>query len=231
MSLYKFTMEATNTIKLLNQDFVRLDRFDGTNFTRWQDKMKFMLTALKIFYVLDPNLQPIPDPTDDDTDEIKAEQKKRNEDEVMCRGHILNALSDRLYDLYTVELSAKAIWNALEFKYHAEEEGTKKFLISKYFDYKFVDGKPILAQVHELQVIVNQLKAEKIELPEPFQVGAVIAKLPSSWKGYRKKILHDSKDITLEQIQKHLRIEEESRMRDKSKNSFDNTKAASKIMA
>ncbi|XP_064994219.1 uncharacterized protein LOC103978967 isoform X1 [Musa acuminata AAA Group] len=77
----------------------------------------------QIFYVLDPNLQPIPDPTDDDTDEIKAEQKKRNEDEVMCRGHILNALSDRLYDLYTVEPSAKAIWNALEFKYHAEEEG------------------------------------------------------------------------------------------------------------
>ncbi|URD81569.1 Glycine cleavage system H protein [Musa troglodytarum] len=41
----------------------------------------------------------------------------------MCRGHILNALSDRLYDLYTVEPSAKAIWNVLEFKYQAEEEG------------------------------------------------------------------------------------------------------------
>ena len=122
----------------------------------------------------------------------------------MYRGYIFNALSDRLYDLYTVEPSAKAIWNALKFKYHAEEESTKKFLISKYFDYKFVDDKPILAQVHELQVIVNQLKAEKIELPGPFQVGAVIAKLPSSWKGYRKKILYDSKDITLEQIQKHL---------------------------
>ncbi|URE42102.1 Retrotransposon protein [Musa troglodytarum] len=143
----------------------------------------------------------------------------------MCRGHILNALSDRLYDLYTVEPCAKAIWNALEFKYQAKEEGTKKFLISKYFDYKFVDDKPILAQVHELQVIVNQLKAKKIELPEPFRVGAIIAKLPSSWKGYRKKILHDSKNITLEKIQKHLRIEEESRMRDKSENYFSNIKA------
>jgi len=37
----------------MNQDFVKLDKFDGTNFTRWQDKMKFLLTALKIFYVLD----------------------------------------------------------------------------------------------------------------------------------------------------------------------------------
>ncbi|URE44790.1 Retrotransposon protein [Musa troglodytarum] len=185
--------------------------------------MKFIFTALKIFYVLDPNLQPIPDLTDNDTDEVKAERKKRNEDEVMCRGHILNALLGRLYDLYNVEPSAKAIWNALEFKYQAEEKGTKKFLILKYFDYKFVDDK--LAQVHELQVIVNQLKAEKIKLPEPFQVRAIIAKLPSSWKGYRKKILHDSKEITLEQIQKHLRIKEESRMRDKSENSFNNIKA------
>ena len=42
--------------KMMNQDFVKLDKFDGSNFIRWQDKMKFLLTALKIFYVLDPNL-------------------------------------------------------------------------------------------------------------------------------------------------------------------------------
>ena len=40
--------------KMMNQDFVKLDKFDGSNFIRWQDKMKFLLTALKIFYVLDP---------------------------------------------------------------------------------------------------------------------------------------------------------------------------------
>ncbi|RVW45262.1 hypothetical protein CK203_110169 [Vitis vinifera] len=36
------------TIKIMNQDLVRLDRFDGSNFTRWQDKVRFLLTALKI---------------------------------------------------------------------------------------------------------------------------------------------------------------------------------------
>ncbi|URE31779.1 hypothetical protein MUK42_35290 [Musa troglodytarum] len=71
--------------------------------------MKFMLTTLNIFYVLDLNLQPIPDLTDNNTDEVKAERKKRNEDEVICRGHILNALSDRLYNLYTFEPSVKVI--------------------------------------------------------------------------------------------------------------------------
>ncbi|RVW77298.1 Retrovirus-related Pol polyprotein from transposon TNT 1-94 [Vitis vinifera] len=174
------------TIKIMNQDLVRLDRFDGSNFTRWQDKVRFLLTALKIFYILDPTLAPLPEPKENDTPQVVAARKKREEDELICRGHILNALSDRLYDLYTNTNSAREIWEALENKYKAEEE-----------------------------VIVNKLKVLKIELPEAFQVGAIVAKLPSSWKGYRKRILHKSEDYSLEEIQKHLRIEEESRSRDK----------------
>ena len=117
---------------------------------------------------------------------------------------------------------------SLEVQIQGRRERYKKFLISKYFDFRFIDDKPILAQVHELQVMVNQLKCEKIDLPKPFQVGEIIAKLPTSWKGYKKKLLHDSKDITLEQIQKHLCIEEESRMRDKNENSNEKANAISK---
>lgn len=213
------TDASVSSIKVMNQDLVKLDRFDGTNFTRWQDKMIFLLTALKIYYVLDPDLTPIAEPKDDDSDELKTERKKRREDELLCRGHILNTLSDRLYDLYTDTQSAVEIWKALEFKFKAEEEGTKKFLISKYFDFKMLDTKPILQQVHELQVLVNKIKAVKIDIPEAFQVGAIIAKLPPSWNGYRKKLLHNSEDFSLEKIQKHLRIEEESKVRDKAESS------------
>ncbi|RVW72568.1 hypothetical protein CK203_060076 [Vitis vinifera] len=203
------------TIKIMNQDLVRLDRFDGSNFTRWQDKVRFLLTALKIFYILDPTLAPLPEPKENDTPQVVAARKKREEDELICRGHILNALSDRLYDLYTNTYSAREIWEALENKYKVEEEGTKKFLISQYIDFKFFYEKPLLPQIHESQVIVNKLKVLKIKLPEAFQVGAIVAKLPSSWKGYRKRILHKSEDYSLEEIQKDLRIEEESRLRDK----------------
>ena len=31
-------------------------------------------------------------------------------------------------------------------------------------------------------MIVNKLKVLKIELPEAFQVGVIVAKLPPSWK-------------------------------------------------
>ncbi|KAJ0106520.1 hypothetical protein Patl1_18774 [Pistacia atlantica] len=93
----------------MNQDLVRLDHFDGSNFTSWQDKLSFLLTALKIIYILDPDLPPLPEPTDEDTDEMKATNKQKEDDELICRGHILNALLDRLYDLYTNTKSAKEI--------------------------------------------------------------------------------------------------------------------------
>ena len=67
---------------------------------------------MKIFYVLEPELAPIPEPTNEDFDELKAERKKRRDDELICRGHILNALSNRLYDLYTKTQSVGEIWNA-----------------------------------------------------------------------------------------------------------------------
>ncbi|KAK1365351.1 hypothetical protein POM88_040912 [Heracleum sosnowskyi] len=47
------------SLKWMNQDMVKLDMFDGSNFSCWQDKMKFLLTALKIFYILAPDLPPI----------------------------------------------------------------------------------------------------------------------------------------------------------------------------
>ena len=103
------TETSVATIKLMNQDLVKLDRFDGTNFMRWQDKLKFLLTALKIFYVLNLELAAIHEPTEEDTDERKAKVKKQQEDEVIYRGHILNTLSDRLYDLYTSTQSAREI--------------------------------------------------------------------------------------------------------------------------
>ena len=136
-------------LKMLNHELVKLDCFDGTNFSRWKDKMKFLLTALKLFYVLDSNLMPFPTTSDEETDEIKAQRKKREEDELICRWHILNTLLDRLYDLYTSMKSPMEIWNALEAKYKTKKVGTNKFIIQKYFDYKMLNNISVLDQMHE----------------------------------------------------------------------------------
>ena len=66
-----------STLKMLNYELVKLDRFDGTNFSRWKDKMKFLLIARKIFYVLDSNLTPFPTASDEDIDAIKVQRRNR----------------------------------------------------------------------------------------------------------------------------------------------------------
>ena len=68
--------------------------------------------------------------------------------------------------------------------------------------------------MHELQILVSKLKDLKVEVGEPLQVEVIIAKLPPSWNDYRKKLLHSSEIFTLDQLQKHFRIEEEIRIRD-----------------
>ena len=200
-------MEGTSNVsalKMLNHELVKLDRFDGINFSRWKDKMKFLLIALKLFYILDPNLMSFPPTSDEDTDEIKAQRKKPKEDELICRGHILNTLLNRLYDLYTSMKSPKKIWNALKAKYKTEKIGKSKFIIQKYFDYKILDNASVLDQVHKLQILVNKLCDWLINIPKSFQVGAIITKLPPSWNNFRKKLLHMSEDLTLEKFGQHL---------------------------
>ena len=66
-----------------------------------------------------------------------------------------------------------------------------------------LDSIPILDQVHELQVLVNRLRDLKVIIPENFQVGAIISKLPSTWNDYRKKLLH-MQEVTKEKIIRHL---------------------------
>ncbi|KAL0285640.1 UNVERIFIED_CONTAM: hypothetical protein Sangu_2770700 [Sesamum angustifolium] len=46
---------SSSGIKMVNQEFVKLNYFDGTNYPRSKDKMMFLLTFLKIAYVLDVN--------------------------------------------------------------------------------------------------------------------------------------------------------------------------------
>ena len=113
---------------MLNHKLGELDHFDGTTFSRWKDKIKFLLTALRLFYVLDFNLMYFPTVSDEDTNEIKVQRKKREEDKLISIRHILITLLDHLYDLYTSMMSLKEMWNALEAKFKTKKVGTNKFV-------------------------------------------------------------------------------------------------------
>ncbi|KAJ9565484.1 hypothetical protein OSB04_001450 [Centaurea solstitialis] len=186
-----------------------LDSFDGSNYTRWADKVMFMLMVLNLAYVMDVNLEPIPEnpipeagkqPDQKVIVDLEKKRLLRKEAENLACGHIKNALSDRLYDLYASITCPRELWKSLEHKYKAQEEGTNKYLVSKYLRFQMVDDKPILEQVHELQVLVNKMNTLSIPIPEIFQVGAIIDKLPSSWKDFSKRMMHKSEDYSLDDM-------------------------------
>jgi len=59
---------------------------------------------------------------------------------------------------------------ALETEYNIDRQGTNKFLIMKYLEFKMLDSILILNQVHKLQVLVDRLHDLKVVLPKTFQV-------------------------------------------------------------
>jgi hypothetical protein len=81
------------------------------------DKMIFLLTSLKIYYILDPNLSALPKPQEYESATVKTARVKHEEDEVLHRGHLLNTLTIRLYEIFSKLKSLKEIWASLETHY------------------------------------------------------------------------------------------------------------------
>nr|GEZ20671.1 zinc finger, CCHC-type [Tanacetum cinerariifolium] len=79
----------------------------------------------------------------------RKRMKWENEDYI-CRGHILNGMSDSLFDIYQNAESAKALWESLESKYMAEDASATKFLVSSFMNYKMIDNRHVMEQYHEM---------------------------------------------------------------------------------
>ena len=55
--------------------------------------------------------------------------------------------------------------------------GTKKFIVGRFLDYKLVDLNPVVKQLEDLPVIINQIHVERMTISEPFQVACISEKL------------------------------------------------------
>nr|GEW54953.1 zinc finger, CCHC-type [Tanacetum cinerariifolium] len=104
-------------------------QFEGHDFRRWKKKMHFLLTTLKVVYVL---TTPMPELLKDATVEAIRIRAKWENDDYICRGHILNGMSDSLFNVYTNVESATELWDSIESKYMAGDSLSKKFLDFKH---------------------------------------------------------------------------------------------------
>ncbi|KAJ0007394.1 hypothetical protein Pint_29275 [Pistacia integerrima] len=118
-------------------NFVKLESFDGGNFIRWQRKIHFLLVSLQVAYVLNT---PKPEETENETIAETGKRQKFEHDDEISKGHMLNAMSDALFDIYQGVLTARELWEKLETKYMQEDATNKKFLVSHFNSYKMVDN-------------------------------------------------------------------------------------------
>ncbi|GJW27482.1 zinc finger, CCHC-type containing protein [Tanacetum coccineum] len=190
-------------------NFGKLDKFEGHGFRRWQKKMHFLLTTLKVVYVL---TTPMPELVEDATVEAIRIRAKWENDDYICRGHILNGMSDSLFDVYTNVESAKELWDSLESKYMAEDSSSKKFLVSNFNNYKMVDSRPVMEQYNELLGILGQYTQHGLKMDESVSVLSIIdnhlrieesLRAQDSDKGKGKEVGGPSVNMTEEGKNKH----------------------------
>ncbi|ERN16725.1 hypothetical protein AMTR_s00183p00041560 [Amborella trichopoda] len=110
--------------------------------------------------------------------------------------------------------TAKELCAVLKIKYRKEDSSKKKYLLSRYLNFKITQENPILAQIHDFHIVTNELASNGIKLDVTFHVRPIIDKLPSSWTDYINTLMHKSEDFSLKQLLTHMRIEEETRLRD-----------------
>ena len=79
-SLYNLKIYSLKmaTLREMTSNFQKLDKFEGVGFRRWQKKMHFLLTTLKVVYVLNT---PYPVETENETlDQARQRSKFENDD-------------------------------------------------------------------------------------------------------------------------------------------------------
>ncbi|XP_047942799.1 uncharacterized protein LOC125189579 [Salvia hispanica] len=169
------TMAPVSTSRVMAQAD-KPENFKGLDFKRWQQKMLFYLTMLGVVNFLKEDAPTVPE---EETDfNVRAAYDGWHQGDFLCKNYILNGLGDSLYSIFAGAKTSKALWEALDKKYHVEDVGTKKFVVAKFSDYMMVDSRSVVEQAEELQIIIHDVHAEGMALPDQFVVASMIEKLP-----------------------------------------------------
>ncbi|GJZ86732.1 zinc finger, CCHC-type containing protein [Tanacetum coccineum] len=81
---------AAAAMKYMALNFVKLDKFEGVDFQRWQKKMHFLLSSMSVVYVLTTPM--LEDGGDNPTMEQVRKRAKWDNDDYVCRGLIINVM-------------------------------------------------------------------------------------------------------------------------------------------
>ncbi|WVZ84197.1 hypothetical protein U9M48_031252 [Paspalum notatum var. saurae] len=175
------------------------------------------LTDLKLFWVV---LAAIPVASLDKADgaakaAAQAEKAKWDEANQACLSRLLNVLSNRLFDVYSGFTSAKGLWAELENEFAEVDNVNESFTTENYLNYKMVEGRSVMEPLREIQLLVRDLVQYGCNLPDSFQVNAILAKLPPSWRDFVTARRHMKKQMTLSELSAAINVEERARASNK----------------
>ena len=90
------------------------EKFNGTEFKRWQKKMLFYLTTLNLACFLQEDA-PALKGNEIDRQVVAAVEAWKHAD-FLCRNYLLNGLDNTLYNVYCAFNTARELWESLEKK-------------------------------------------------------------------------------------------------------------------
>nr|CCI55375.1 PH01B035L11.20 [Phyllostachys edulis] len=132
----------------------------------------------------------------------------------LFKGAVVSVLGEKLVDAYMVIKTGKEKWDALEAKFGVSDGGSELYLMEQYHDYRMVDSRSVVEQVHEIQSMATELEYFKCVLPDKFIAGGIIAKLPPSWRNFSTSLKHKRQEFSVENLIGSLDVEEKKRAKD-----------------
>ncbi|KAA0052347.1 ty1-copia retrotransposon protein [Cucumis melo var. makuwa] len=175
-------------------DLSKLEPLDGTNYHR---------------------------PSVTSADQVKKDQvndlEKYAKDNNTVRGHMLNHMSDPMFDLFVVQKSAKDIWSTLKSRYGGDDVGRKKYIVGKWLQFQMTNDKSIVEQIHEYENLMANILSEGLKMCEILQANVLLERFSPSWNDYRNHLKHKKKNLKLRELISHMRTEEANRLKDKTK--------------
>jgi hypothetical protein len=185
-------------------DALKPKRFGGSkNFRRWQNKVKFWLMSMGLWWVIHP-MMPLTIPQ-------TAAFPVARDSTLSC---ILTLVANNLYDIYMDYKEPTELWDALERKYAVSEDGRLLYICEQLFDFSIDAAKSIVMHAREFQLLAREIASLGCPITDRVVAVGIIAKLPTSWRDFATSLKHKREDISTESLIKALDMEEKARAKD-----------------